>query len=59
MRKICENCTWVDKFNPRKDEIDKGHLLGCKYPGWVGYVHSDDAKKCSTFYPLEDKHGTQ
>lgn len=47
--KKCSNCKWVDRFDPRKDEAENGHILGCKYPGWEGYVEETDAIVCHTF----------
>jgi len=41
----CEDCLWVDIFTPRQDEIEAGHTLGCKYPGWEEYIHSESAER--------------
>lgn len=49
--KRCEDCTFVRKFNPRKDELERGLTMGCTYPGWEGYVKSSDAEKCTTYNP--------
>lgn len=56
MSKKCEDCTWVDKFKPRKDEIERGLLLGCKYPNYEGYTKSDMAERCCFFTPRETKY---
>ena len=45
----CSNCVHVDKFRPRKDEIERGLFIGCKYPGFEGYTKDDAAEKCSFF----------
>ena len=55
----CSHCVRVHKFNPRRDEIDRGLTIGCKKPGWEGYSH-DDAPACggvffSTNIPIHVK----
>lgn len=39
---------------PGKDEAEKGLLVGCKYPGWEGYVEEIDAIKCHTYEEATD-----
>ncbi len=39
---ICADCVWVDKFDPRQDEIERGLSLGCTYPNWEGYTKDDE-----------------
>jgi hypothetical protein len=34
----CLHCRWVEHFRPRQDEIDRGHLLGCRKPNYEGYT---------------------
>ena len=34
----CPQCVWVDRFRPRPDEVERGHVLGCRKPGWEGYT---------------------
>ncbi len=39
--KNCNDCTYVHKFDPRSDEIERGHTLGCKKYGWEGYTKAE------------------
>lgn len=48
-KKYCMNCIHVDIFKPRKDEIEKGHLLGCKKDGWEGYT-TNEKPACSGIF---------
>ena len=41
----CTTCRHVDKFTPRKDELERGLTLGCRYPNYEGYT-SDAEPAC-------------
>lgn len=36
--KHCEACRYVKRFTPRPDELKRGLVLGCNYPGYEGYT---------------------
>ena len=56
MEKItCDRCIWVDKFNPRKDEIERGLILGCKKPGWEGYTKNEEPSCGWCFFYEKEK----
>lgn len=46
----CANCVWVDKFSPRKDELERGLILGCKKPDFEGYTRDDKPACGGSFF---------
>lgn len=50
--KRCTDCMWVDRFNPRPDEIARGLTLGCKKPNWEGYTKDDEPACDGVFFAL-------
>lgn len=39
--KNCLDCIYADHFKPRVDEIERQLAIGCKKPGYEGYVTPD------------------
>jgi len=37
-KRICDNCFYVRRFQPREDEIKRGLTLGCRFPNYEGYT---------------------
>lgn len=62
----CRDCIFVDEFDPRPDEIERGLLLGCKYTNYEGYI-KDEKDICPFFHaknnnprpPVEAEGGKQ